>query len=158
MWRGGSGFAATVAPFSCGGTNHDSRFHIPLSEPSRQFSCTRLSNKDAHAFAHARLGVNRQSRTTPFDTTTDGAVEWRGIDFPVGFADGTRFEIVGFAAGIGELQDIFAVPPGRTAGRTETRGFPSLWHVTPFVTSEHSAELIACPISRSSLLLASLLN
>ena len=44
------------------------------------------------------------------------------------------------------------------ARRTESKGLPSLWPVTPSVTSEHSAELIGCPISRSSLLIASLLN
>src|ERR1035441_10807199 len=35
----------------------------------------------------------------------------------------------------------------RTQHRTESSGSPSLWHVTPSVASEHSAELLGYPIS-----------
>jgi hypothetical protein len=41
----------------------------------------------------------------------------------------------------------------RTAHGTDSPVRPSLWHAAPSVASEHSAELLGCPISPSSLLL-----
>src|SRR5579863_4567315 len=46
----------------------------------------------------------------------------------------------------------------RTAYGTDSSARPSLWHGAPPVASEHSAELLGCPISRSSLLLTLVLN
>src|SRR5207237_10072910 len=41
---------------------------------------------------------------------------------------------------------------------TDSPARPSLWHAAPSVASEHSAELLGCPISRSSLRLTLVLN
>ena len=60
---------------------------------------------------------------------------------------------------VGVLQNVVLDTPCRTAGRTDTRVLPSLWHVTPSAASESLLELSgSSPISGSSPLLAFALN
>src|SRR6266516_1275181 len=60
-----------------------------------------------------------------------------------------RRALVRAALGIGMRQNILAADLCRTGRRSDTRLLPSLSRATPSAASEHSSELIGCPISRS---------
>src|SRR4029077_16847238 len=59
----------------------------------------------------------------------------------------TRCALVGEALGIGMGQDVLAV--NLVVQGVESRLLPSLSRATPSAVSEHSSELIGCPIPRS---------
>src|SRR6266487_1740409 len=60
-----------------------------------------------------------------------------------------RRALVRAALGIGMRQNILAADLCRTGRRSDTRLLPSLSRATPSAASEHSSELIGCPISSS---------
>ena len=70
----------------------------------------------------------------------------------------TRCALVGAALGIGMRQDVLAVDLVVQGVEAIARLLPSLSRVTPSAASEHFSELIGCPISCPSLLVASVLN
>ena len=73
------------------------------------------------------------------------------LDVLEGLAVDPRRAVVGTAAQVGELQDVLVGTPCRTAGRTDSRAIPSLWHAAPSGVSEPSVEVRgSSPISRLS--------